>query len=394
VRLFDYDRLSALMREARIDVLLAHTEPNVEYLTDFEWMAGYHDHTTITEDGKSYAAGFVCLPRDEATGACLVAPAGQTGYPENSGCWITDVRYWGPVFHVTGQEQQMAVRDDPVSVVVEALREKGLDRGRVGVEYRSIELTYAEQLREQLPNTTLVDGEPILWELRMRKSEEEIARSRRAAEIVSEVFNLAYATAEEGMPEWHMLHRTNAELMRRKAYPHFFDIGFGPKGAHYVGPSDTRLKKGDIFRLDLAASYKGYLADMSRSLACAGGGPVSDEAKRAHAAIYGVNRALREAVRPGALPSDLFRMAMRMLDEAGYASLTPQAGHSIGRTAHEPPFLVEGNDVPLEPGMLVVVEPTIRVQGAGSFNIEDMTLVTEDGCEVLTSTPRELDAFL
>jgi len=85
---------------------------------------------------------------------------------------------------------------------------------------------------------------------------------------------------------------------------------------------------------------------------------------------------------------------MGTLDEAGYASLTPQAGHSIGRMAHEPPFLVEGNDRPLEPGMVVVVEPTIRVRGAGSFNIEDTTLVTEDGCEVLTSTPRELDAFL
>jgi len=394
VRLFDYERLSALMHDAGIDVLLAHTEPNVEYLTDFEWMAGYHDHTMITEDGISYASGFVLLPADEAKGPVLVAPGGQTGYPEAYDCWITDVRYWGPVFHVTGQETQMSVRDNPVTPVVEALKEKGLDRGRISVEYRSIELVYAEQLREQLPNATLVNGEPILWELRMRKCEEEISRSRRAAKIMSEVFNLAYSTAEEGMSEWHMFHRWNAELMRRKAYPLYFDIGFGPKGAHFVGPSDTRLKKGDIFRLDGAASYQGYLADMSRSLACPGGGPVGDEVKRAHAAIYGINRALREAVRPGAVPSDLFRMTMRMLDEAGYTSLTPQAGHSIGRTAHEPPFLVEHNDLPLEPGMLVVVEPTIRVQGAGSFNIEDTTLVTEDGCEVLTSTPRELDAFL
>jgi len=394
MRPFAYDRFSRVMRKAGIDVLLAHTGPNVEYLTDFEWMAGYNDHTMITEDGKSYAVDFVCLPQDEAKGACLVAPSCQTGYPENNGVWIDDVRYWGPVFHVDGQDEQMSVRDNPISVVIEALKEKGFDRSTIGVEYRSIEMMYAEQLRAQLPDATLVDGEPVLWELRMLKSESEIARIRRAAAITSEVMSLAYATAQEGMSEWGMMHRTNAELMRRKARPHFFDIGFGPKGAHYVGPSDTRLKKGDIFRLDLAASYNGYLADMSRSLACPGGGPVDDAAKRAHAAIYGINRALCDAVRPGALPSDLFRMTMRMLDEAGYASLTPQAGHSIGRMAHEPPFLVESNDRPLEPGMIVVVEPTIRVRGAGSFNIEDTTLVTEDGCEVLTSTPRELDAFL
>ena len=394
MRLFNYDRLSRVMREAGIDVLLAHTGPNVEYLTDFEWMAGYNDHTMITEDGKAYAVDFVCLPQDEAKGPCLVAPSGQTGYPEANDVWIEDVRYWGPVFHVAGQDEQMHVSDDPVAMVADVLREKGLDRGTVGVEYRHIEMVYAEKLRELLPDATLVDGEPVLWELRMLKCDEEVARIRRAAHIMSEVTNLAYTTAREGMSEWGMLHRTNAELMRRKARPHFFDIGFGPKGAHYVGPSDTRLKRGDIFRLDLAAGYRGYLADMSRSLAWAGGGQVSDAAKRAHAAIYGINRALCEAVRPGALPSDLFKMTMRMLDEAGYASLTPQAGHSIGRIAHEPPFLVEGSDRPLAPGMIVVVEPTIRVQGAGSFNIEDTTLVTEDGCEVLTSTPRELDAFL
>ena len=85
---------------------------------------------------------------------------------------------------------------------------------------------------------------------------------------------------------------------------------------------------------------------------------------------------------------------MQMFEEEGYDSLTPQAGHSLGRTVHEPPFLVEGSNRPLEPGMIVVVEPTMRVQGVGSINIEDTTLVTEDGCESLTSTPREWDAFL
>lgn len=83
-----------------------------------------------------------------------------------------------------------------------------------------------------------------------------------------------------------------------------------------------------------------------------------------------------------------------MFEEDGYTSLTPQAGHSLGRTAHEPPFLVPGYDRPLEPDMIVVIEPTMRVQGAGSFNNEDTALVTEDGCEVLTTTPRELEAYL
>ena len=107
-----------------------------------------------------------------------------------------------------------------------------------------------------------------------------------------------------------------------------------------------------------------------------------------------MNKKLRESVRPGSLPADLYRLTMQMFEEEGYDSLTPQAGHSLGRTVHEPPFLVEGSNRPLEPGMIVVVEPTMRVQGVGSINIEDTTLVTEGGCESLTSTPREWDAFL
>lgn len=134
------------------------------------------------------------------------------------------------------------------------------------------------------------------------------------------------------------------------------------------------------------------MSDQCRSLAW--DGELSDAAKRGHAAIYRMNRELREAVRPGVLPSDLYRLTMRLFEEEGYDSLTLQAGHSLGRVAHEPPFLVEGSDRPLEPGMIVVVEPTMRLAGVGSINIEDTTVVTEDGCEVLTSTPREWDAFL
>ena len=149
---------------------------------------------------------------------------------------------------------------------------------------------------------------------------------------------------------------------------------------------------GEILRIDASGWWNGYVSDQSRSLAW--DGEISDEAKKAHASILRMNKKLRDSVRPGILPSDLYLLTMKMFEEEGYESLTPQAGHSLGRTVHEPPFLVKGSNKPLEPGMIVVVEPTMRVQGVGSINIEDTTLVTEDGCESLTSSPREWDAFL
>jgi len=392
--MFPYEKLSRLAHDAGIDVVLAHTKPNVEYFTDFVWEPGYDKDNFITEDGKSYAVSFVCLPQDETKSPAFVAPTCQMGFPENNDCWITDVRYWGPSFHVHGGGSEELPSDDPIAVVANVLREKGLEGATIGVEYGRIEMVYAQKLRELLPDATLVDAEPVIWELRMIKSDEEISRMRRAADITSEVMALAYTTSYEGMTEWDMEEWLDVAFAERGSRHIWTDVGFGPKGALFAGPTDTPLRRGEILRLDIGGFYKGYLADMSRSLAWTRGGPVSDAAKRAHAAILGMNTALREAVRPGALPSDLFKMTMRMFEESGYESLTPQAGHSLGRMGHEPPFLVEGNDRPLEPGMIAVVEPTMRVQGLGSFNIEDTTLVTEDGCEVLTSTPREIDAFL
>jgi Xaa-Pro aminopeptidase len=393
MKLFDYDRLSRLMRQRGVDVVLAHTKPNLEYLTDFEWMRGFDKNNFMNEVGSAYVVSFAGLPQDENKGPFYVAASTETGYPENYNCWIKDVRYWGPAFHVQGREQQMDVAETPIERLAQVLKEKGLDRGSVAVEWRHIELVYYEQMRELLPNARIVDAEPILTELRMFKSEEEVRRIRKVCQITSEVMDSVYRSAAfEGMTEWELEHYLDVAFAQRGARHAWTDVAFGPKGANFVGPTDARLEKGHILRLDIGGQREGYLCDMSRSLAW--GGKPGDLARRAHAAIYRMNRELVKAVRPGAVPSDLYRMLMRMFDDEGFQALTPQAGHSLGRTAHEPPFLVAGYDRPLEPGMIVVVEPTMRIQGAGSFNIEDTTLVTEGGCEVLTYSTRELEAYL
>ena len=393
MRLFNYEKLSRSMHSSNVDVILAGTKPNVEYLTDFEWMKGFSKDNFLLEDGENYAASFVGLPIDENTGPFYVAPSTQIGYPENYHMWIKDISYWGPIFFVSGSESQIDSADNPIERVAQVLYEKNLDKARIGVEWRHLEMKFAEDLREFLPMATLVDAESILWDLRMVKSEEEIIRIRKASDITSDVINSIYENvAFEGMTEWDLEHHLGVAFAELGSRHLWTDVGFGPKGANFVGPTNEILRKGDILRIDASGWWKGYVTDQSRSSAW--NGEISDDAKKAHASILRMNKKLRESVRPGSLPADLYRLTMQMFEEEGYDSLTPQAGHSLGRTVHEPPFLVEGSNRPLEPGMIVVVEPTMRVQGVGSINIEDTTLVTEDGCESLTSTPREWDAFL
>ncbi len=392
MRLFDYDRAARLMAAADIDVIVAHKKTSVEYLGDYEWIHHLNHENFLTEDGRDYVVSFVGLPREEGRGPFYVCPSTETGYPEHADLWISDVRYWGPMFFVVGRERQMDLAHDPIERLAQVLREKGLGRARIGLEWRHLELVYYEGLRAALPEATLVDAEPVLWQLRMRKSAEEIARLRRAAAATSEVMDLAYTTAHEGMTEHEMDAGLDVAFPQRGLRHELTDIAFGPKGADFVGPTATRLERGHVVRLDIGGSYRGYWCDTSRSLAW--GGQPSAEARRAHATILRANEQLREAVRPGARPSDLYRLCMRVIEDGGYRSLTPQAGHSLGRMVHEPPFLTPAWDQPLEPSMIVVVEPTIRVRGAGSFNIEDTLLVTEDGAESLSTVPREIDAYL
>ena len=277
MRLFNYEKLSRSMHSSNVDVILAGTKPNVEYLTDFEWMKGFSKDNFLLEDGENYAASFVGLPVDENTGPFYVAPSTQAGYPENYQMWIKDIRYWGPIFFVSGSESQIDSADNPIERVAQVLYEKNLDKGRIGVEWRHLEMKFAEDLREFLPMATLVDAESILWDLRMVKSEEEIIRIRKASDITSEVINSIYEkVAFEGMSEWDLEHYLGVAFAERGSRHLWTDIGFGPKGANFVGPTNELLRKGDILRIDASGWWKGYVSDQSRSLAW--NGEISDEA--------------------------------------------------------------------------------------------------------------------
>ena len=87
-----------------IDVILAGTKPNVEYLTDVEWMRWFNEENFLPENGENHATSFVGLPRNQKDGPFYVAPSTQTGYPENYGMWNENVRYWGLVLFVDGSD--------------------------------------------------------------------------------------------------------------------------------------------------------------------------------------------------------------------------------------------------------------------------------------------------
>jgi Xaa-Pro aminopeptidase len=390
MRPFEYGKLSRLMVESQFDLLLPSSQPNVGYLADLVWYYSINP-CYLSEDGETYYASFVGLLPDGPDSAFFVGSANESMYVEWRDPWIKDRRYAGASFHVEGGGEDVGGASDPAQVVANAIKERGLERGHIGIEWQQIRVGTFEKLRELLPNATFADCDATLWELRMVKCAEEIERMRTASRGCSQAADRAYSSLREGMTEleWE---RIVVQGIHDAGLRHeYTEMAFGPKGAYLVDPTDNRLEQGHIARLDIGGSHQGYQCDLSRSLAF---GKVNDEVRRAHAAILKVNETLRASIRPGVKCSDIYRLCMRSFEEQDYTPLTRQAGHSLGRTVHEPPFLVETNDRLLEPGMVINVEPTMRIRGVGSVNIED-TLVVRDGePECLTTVPRDLDHYL
>ena len=399
--IFDRGQASRLMAERGIDVLLAHTKANVSYIADYYYDEGWPDF--LLEDGESYYAVFVGVPQERAKEGFIVGCFGEQGCLAWRDPWIRDRRFWGARFQSDGarparppagsggEARAAPDRGNPVDVLAEALLERGLGEACIGAEMRHIQALYLERLQALLPRASFVDAEPVLWQMRMRKSAEEVSRLRVAARAASRAAEAAFKNAYVGMSELDMERIVAKAIVDQGCRYEWLEIGFGPKGALTVSPTSCQLQEGHIIRLDIGASYRGYISDISRVAAF---GKVSARAEWAHGVILRANQALFRAVRPGARPGELRQLVMNIMNEEGLTPLIPMAGHGLGRGAHEPPFLLEQEHTILEPGMVITVEPTIRLPGVGSVNIEDVLLVTEDGAECLSTAPRGLYDYI
>ncbi|PPS77257.1 MULTISPECIES: M24 family metallopeptidase [Streptomyces] len=180
-------------------------------------------------------------------------------------------------------------------------------------------------------------------------------------------------------------------LLRRHGHQQvdFTIVASGPNGANPHHEAGERvIARGDMVVLDFGGLRDGYGSDTSRTVHV---GEPTDEERRVHAVVRDAQEAGFRAVRPGAACQDVDRAARRVIADAGYGEyFIHRTGHGIGVTTHEPPYMIEGEERPLVPGMCFSVEPGIYLPGRFGVRIEDIVTVTEDGGRRLNTTPREL----
>jgi len=260
----------------------------------------------------------------------------------------------------------------------------------VGVEALGMRLLEVRLLERYAPGSRLVPAEEVLAELRMCKDEREVEHMRRAIEVTEAALHTTVGQIRVGMTEREVAALLMVEMLRaggeRMSFPPIVVAGPNTASPHAT-PGDRPVRRGEPLLIDCGVVVGGYAADITRTFAV---GPLKPELAQVYEVVWAANEAGRVAAGPGVFAEEVDRAARAVIEGAGYGEyFTHRTGHGLGLEVHEPPYIVAGNERPLEPGMTFTVEPGIYLPGLGGVRIEDDVLVTYDGAESLTTFTRE-----
>lgn len=245
-------------------------------------------------------------------------------------------------------------------------------------------------LQSERPDVTTVEGSSPVDEVRQFKDAQEIEAMRFSSRMNDEVVMAAIANLKEGMTELEAASFIASEYMKRgSSYVVEAPMAcFGVNGAdpHHASCQD-KLKVGDSVTFDIFTPFNNYWCDMTRTVFF---GEATDEQKRVYEAVRQANLAGIAAVKPGVMLKDVDAAGRKVIEDAGYGpNFLHRIGHNIGIDVHELPDV--GGTLPTiaQPGMIFSIEPGIYLPGKFGVRIEDLVLVTEDGCEVLNKAPKD-----
>jgi Xaa-Pro aminopeptidase len=358
-RTVNVDRMQRIIRRAGVSVLLAMSLENFRYVSG----ASLEVQRYITE-----RIGIALWPESGAP-ALIVRNGELSRVVEES--WVRDVR---PYYEFGSS---------PMQVLAELLREKGLERGCIAIEKGFLIARFYEQLVSLLPGARIVDAGPLLDEVKVVKTEAELALMRPAWLATERSVAVAYQSARPGDRELDVAATIRSELTRSGAETvPFLLLGSGARSCHiHPTPGPGRLEVGETIRADFGGLFNGYVTDLGRMASI---GLPSDKQRDTYRRLIEVHREVIALLRPGVAVRDVYQHATRRLEALGLALDKDHVGHSIGTAVHERPFLAPHEDTIIEPNMVFTVEPSYTEPGVARYHVEDLVLVTAHGPEQIT----------
>lgn len=261
---------------------------------------------------------------------------------------------------------------------------------RVGFEDTYMTVAGYRKYKEKL-NCELVAAADLLKELRQVKDAEEIQALTDAQRIAEKALQEIYNDLRPGAVEREIAAKLQYLMLRYGAEDKSFDpiVVSGPNGSLPHGvPTDRAMQSGEFVTMDFGCVYNGYCSDMTRTVAI---GSVTEEMRRIYDTVLTAQRAGIDAAKAGVTGKAVDAAARDVIAAAGYGEYFAHSfGHGVGVEIHEYPNASSLNEKPLLVGAVISAEPGIYIPGKLGVRIEDVIVITENGCHDLMNAPKEL----
>jgi Xaa-Pro aminopeptidase len=262
---------------------------------------------------------------------------------------------------------------------------------RLGFEAQRVSVDLFEQLQENLQETEMVPIKNELERLRGLKGDEEITLIKKAVQIAEEAWQKVLGMVKPGTKEDELALELEYCMKKGGAEGIAFDIivAAGSRTAFpHAQPTTRPIEEGNFVLFDFGARYRGYYCDESCTVVA---GRATEEQKRIYTIVKGAHDKALEQVKPGVRLAEIDAAARDYINQAGHGEhFGHGTGHGVGLAVHEWPAVGKDSRDVAEAGMVFTIEPGIYIPEWGGVRIEDMVLVTPDGCEVLTAIPKDL----
>jgi Xaa-Pro aminopeptidase len=355
-------RLKKLLPAHRLDALLITHLPNVRYLCGFTGSAG----------------------------AIVIG--------ESKSVFFTDGRYKEQAALEVQGARVVVARKSPLAAAAEWLQPNARKLGlkTLGVEAEYLTVAERSRLKRAIPSgLRLRDAPPLVEQARSIKDGEEIERLRAAVLLGSSLFDVILKTIRPGVKETEVAAELEYEARRAGADGMSFEtiIASGTRSALPHGrASEATIPRSGFVVCDFGVILAGYCSDMTRTVHV---GQPDPEMRRVYEAVRDAQQAALGVVKAGVGASEVDQSARKLLQGRGLGRyFTHSTGHGVGLEIHESPRLAAGQKDVLQAGMVITIEPGAYLPGIGGVRIEDMVVVTEQGCEILTPTDKELITIL
>ncbi len=368
---FDSNRLDHLMDEAGIDVLIASSKHNVQYL-----LGGHRSIFFQSMDamGLSRYLPLVIYPKGSAEKSAYIGHVLESHQREVDRFWTPEV------------QMRSTTSVDAMQMAIDCLRRIGVSKQRIGIETAFLPVDAADALRHAFPEAGMKDALFVLERLRARKSPEELGMLRLASESVIDSMKAVIKGHGPGTTKRELVEALMREETSRGLV---FDYCLITMGTSLNRASSGQVwKEGDILSLDSGGNYLGYIGDLCRMAIL---GEPDAELEDLLSGIETIQRAAMKPIKAGAMGAVIYEAAQPLVAKSKDRDHMEFLAHGMGLVSHEAPRLTMKGPVPydaydadrpLEAGMVISVETTLKHPRRGFIKLEDTVAVTANGYEI------------